>query len=165
MWPGTMSTNKTAEHIDDYRYLGPSVTSGYTAPFPYNNSTSPDKGATGGPSFTHFNTSDNMLSSTLHELGSWPSSSMPTSSRDAYTDNTLNTSSYMDPSSTTNAEPSYPDWDMGWLGSGGIPSFPVLHEDSIQTEHIDAVIDEAWRMIMGDPKFTNAGIDEQRPQR
>ena len=58
-----------------------------------------------------------------------------------------------------NVDPSNLDFDVGWLASGNLPPLDNTQIDS-QTANIDAMIEDTWRTIMGDPRFTNTGVTE-----
>ena len=58
-----------------------------------------------------------------------------------------------------NVDTSNLDFDVGWLASGNFPPLDDTQIDS-QTVNIDAMIEDTWRTIMGDPRFTNTGVTE-----
>lgn len=98
--------------------------------------------------------------SAVPDLDLWPSDSHPASQHGVNTDqpqgSTRGSSAFP---LTMNSAPSSYDFDIGWLSSGGMPS-TSSQEVYSHPGDIDGMIEDTWRTIMGDPRFTNTGVNE-----
>lgn len=125
----------------------------------------PNLNAASDPAFTQSQSRDYSLLSMLRPsavpgLDLWPSASHPASQHGVNTEqlqgSTPDSSAFP---LTMNFDPSSYDFDIGWLSSGGMPS-TGSQEVYSQPGDIDGMIEDTWRTIMGDPRFTNTGVNE-----